>query len=108
MFVNRKDELKVLNKEYKNKNATLSVIYGRRRVGKTALIGEYIKDKPHIYLYATEGNLALQLENFSKDLMKMANLPYMENAKFKNFEEAFGFHSLKFKRSFIIFATIHK
>jgi len=58
MFVNRDDELKVLESEYRKKSATFTVIYGRRRVGKTALISEYIRDKTHIYLYATEGNIA--------------------------------------------------
>ncbi len=57
MFVNRTVELKTLEEEYKKDTATFTIIYGRRRVGKTALISEYIRHKNHIYLYATEGNI---------------------------------------------------
>ena len=37
-FIGRKYELKELNLEYENGKFALSVIYGRRRVGKTYLI----------------------------------------------------------------------
>jgi hypothetical protein len=37
-FVNRKEELKFLEKYYEKKGSGLIVIYGRRRVGKTELI----------------------------------------------------------------------
>lgn len=91
MFINRTEELSVLESEYVSANSAFSVIYGRRRVGKTALISKYIENKPHIYLYATEGNLALQLENFTKELIKLSDLTYAKNIKFETFEEAFEF-----------------
>ena len=47
-FVNRKKELETLRKEYSRKEASFVVIYGRRRVGKTALIKEFCKDKRSI------------------------------------------------------------
>ena len=43
MFVNRIKELKILNDEYKKTKFSFSIIYGRRRVGKTFLIREYFK-----------------------------------------------------------------
>lgn len=93
MFVNRIDELNLLENEYQKKHATFSVIYGRRRVGKTALISKYIEDKIHIYFYATEGNLLGQLENFSKEILKLTNFTYAKNIKFDTFEEALEFFS---------------
>jgi uncharacterized protein len=91
MFINRTEELSLLESEYARAKSAFSVIYGRRRVGKTALISKYIENKPHIYLYATEGNLSLQLENFTKELTKLSDLSYAKNIKFDNFEEAFEF-----------------
>ena len=44
MFYGRKRELEQLEKEYKKQNS-LCVIYGSRRIGKTSLINEFIKDK---------------------------------------------------------------
>ena len=43
-FIGREDELLRLNNEYVN-DSSFVVIYGRRRVGKTTLIKEFIKNK---------------------------------------------------------------
>ena len=43
MFINRTNELKSVEDEYNRKNATFSVVYGRRRVGKTSLLSKYIE-----------------------------------------------------------------
>lgn len=53
-FVDRSEELKLLTTEYKRQTSSMVIIYGRRRVGKTALIREFIKDKSAIYFCATE------------------------------------------------------
>ena len=45
-FINREKEMETLGREYKKENSFV-VIYGRRRVGKTTLIKEFIKDKKH-------------------------------------------------------------
>ncbi len=89
MFIDRFDELKSLNREYQKEGSSFSVIYGRRRVGKTALIEEFIKNKPHIYFYATEVNINLQLELFSKEITRFFSLP--KEFKFDSFENAFSF-----------------
>ena len=91
MFVNRTKELETLNREYDKKSATFSVIYGRRRVGKTALISEYIKDKPHIYFYATQDNINIQLDRLTEQIKKFANPKIREYLSFKTIEEVFEF-----------------
>lgn len=52
-FIGRKNELHTLNTEY-NRNSSFVVIYGRRRVGKTTLIKEFLKNKTAFYYLATE------------------------------------------------------
>ena len=42
-FIGRRDELSALNREYTNGHGFV-VIYGRRRIGKTTLIKEFIKN----------------------------------------------------------------
>lgn len=44
-FINKDKELAVLEKDYKRKDSSFTVIYGRRRVGKTTLIKEFISKK---------------------------------------------------------------
>lgn len=65
-FIGRKNELHTLNTEY-NRNSNFVVIYGRRRVGKTTLIKEFLKNKTAFYYLATE-----ELE--SQSMKRLANV----------------------------------
>ncbi|NLN49319.1 MAG: ATP-binding protein, partial [Clostridiales bacterium] len=53
-FINRYNELDFLKREYNKNEASLIILYGRRRIGKTALATEFIKDKEALYYLATE------------------------------------------------------
>lgn len=46
MFIGRKRELEQLEKLYANEQFQFPVIYGRRRVGKTSLINQFVKERP--------------------------------------------------------------
>lgn len=69
MFVGRERELASLNHLYASDKFEFAVIYGRRRVGKTALINQFIKDKKAIYFMGVESNLQQNLENFSRNIL---------------------------------------
>ena len=70
MFIGREQELASLNKLYASDKFEFVVIYGRRRVGKTALINQFIKDKKAIYFMCVESNAKQNLENLSKNIME--------------------------------------
>ncbi|MBD5488933.1 MAG: ATP-binding protein [Lachnospiraceae bacterium] len=55
-FIDRYDEIDFLEKEYKRDGSALVILYGRRRVGKTALTNKFIEDKQAVYFLATEEN----------------------------------------------------
>ena len=77
-FINRERELSALKKFWQGKNAQLIVIYGKRRVGKTELIKQFIREKPHIYFLAQKINEHENLkllgeaagEYFDNDILK--------------------------------------
>ena len=48
-FVDRRDELQALNRLLNEKGAALVLLYGRRRVGKTRLVQEFMRGKPGLY-----------------------------------------------------------
>jgi len=66
MFHCRKTELYELNKRYEKGNFECVVIYGRRRVGKTALINEFCKDKHVIFFSALNASSEENLLALSK------------------------------------------
>lgn len=53
-FVDRKEEMMTLQSEYERPGSSLVILYGRRRVGKTALISEFIKGKNALFFLASE------------------------------------------------------
>ena len=66
MFHCRDKELKDLNKRYSKGNLECVVVYGRRRVGKTALINEFCKGKPTVFFSALSASSKENLEALSK------------------------------------------
>lgn len=70
MFIGRERELDSLNRLYTSERFEFAVLYGRRRVGKTALINQFIKDKKAIYFMGVESNEKQNLENFSKNILE--------------------------------------
>lgn len=70
MFIGRKRELNSLNQLYASGKFEFVVIYGRRRVGKTALINEFICKKQAIYFMGVESNARQNLENFSRNILE--------------------------------------
>ncbi|HIQ49588.1 MAG TPA: ATP-binding protein, partial [Nanoarchaeota archaeon] len=48
-FIDRKEELNFLERKYKSNEAELLILYGRRRIGKTELLLEFLKNKKGIY-----------------------------------------------------------
>lgn len=70
MFVGREHEIKKLSQMYESNQFEFAVLYGRRRVGKTTLIGEFCKDKKTIFFVATEAAESDNLSQFSKCVFK--------------------------------------
>ncbi len=79
------------------------VMYGRRRIGKTTLILEFIKNKNAIFFTAQEANDKINLENFSVKIYKKFGLPKTTGA-FKTWNDAFSFVGEKAKSERVILA----
>jgi len=88
-FVNRERELDALEDQYTADGASFVVLYGRRRVGKTTLINEFIKDKKAMYFLANEENETLSMKNFAKVLSDYTEQEYLKNASFESWKDLF-------------------
>jgi hypothetical protein len=85
-FVDRESEKRFLEDSYKKEGLQVIIIYGRRRVGKTELIKEFIKDKDAVYFLADQRGTAKNLERFAKQLQDFFSLPPL---KIGSFEDVF-------------------
>ncbi len=103
MFIGRERELETLNSKYSSGKFEFAVIYGRRRVGKTALINEFIKDKDAIFFTGVETNATQNLENFSKCIMEYS-IVLPANSVFSSFQAAleYVFELAKTKRIVLV------
>ena len=87
MFIGRKNELLQLNRLYNSGKFEFAVIYGRRRVGKTAIINEFVKDKNAICFTGVETNAKQNLENLSECILEFSTGMKTDTA-FSNFQSA--------------------
>ena len=95
MFFGREKELNTLNKLYESNKFEFAVIYGRRRIGKTALINEFCKDKATIFFSALRSTASENLEAFSDSVFLYENGVSGEYAKaagatFNSFDALFN------------------
>ena len=89
MFIGRKNELEKLNNLYIENKFQFVVMYGRRRVGKTTLLKEFIKDKEHIFYVAEEYSKDRALQDLSELIFSYLKLDGL--SAFSSFKEAFEF-----------------
>lgn len=90
-FIDREKELAALKREYDRRGSSLVVIYGRRRVGKTALISEFIKDRPSIYFLATQESETQNLRAFQACVGQYLQGDLLKDVSLNSWESAFRF-----------------
>lgn len=89
MFIGREQQLKWLNHGFLDRRSHLTIIYGRRRIGKTALIEHYSKGKPVFHYIALKTGRKKQIRNFLVDLSKFLGDPLVASAPFSLWREVF-------------------
>ncbi len=67
-LIGRDEYLDEMERRFSNPGIRTLAIYGRRRVGKTAIIREFCKGKRHLFLTANEESLAITLQSFNYEL----------------------------------------
>lgn len=88
MFYCREEELQTMNRRYEKGRFECVVIYGRRRVGKTALINEFCKGKPTVYFSALSASSQENLEALSKAIYICKNPDSPVAPTYRNYEDA--------------------
>jgi AAA+ ATPase superfamily predicted ATPase len=92
-FIGRKRESKLLQQWIKrHPSGQLTVIYGRRRVGKTRLVLETFKDTKLLRFEGLEGHpTAVQQRHFLGQLAEVTGRPEFRSVKATNWTDILGF-----------------
>nr|WP_300884450.1 ATP-binding protein [uncultured Schaedlerella sp.] len=89
-FIGRKNELDALEKLYNTPGFQMTVIYGRRRIGKSTLIKEFIKEKKAVFFTATRAGIHRNLELLGKQALEVL-APAVGALAFENMDALFSF-----------------
>ena len=88
MFYCRENELQTMNKRYEKGKFECIVIYGRRRVGKTALINKFCEGKPTIFFSALNASSQENLEALSKAIYNYKSPESVNAPIYNNYADA--------------------
>jgi len=86
-FYNRKNELRIMSdiRIRSAQNSQMTVIVGRRRIGKTRLILRSLEREKFLYFFVAKKNEKLLCEEFIEEAKKQLNIPvFGEINKFKD------------------------
>ena len=88
-FVDREQEMNTLQREYERNGSSLVVLYGRRRVGKTTLISEFIKDKKALFFLASEESESQNRLAFQEKTAEFLGSDLLRNVEVKSWDVLF-------------------
>lgn len=88
-FIDRVNELSALQREYNRQGSSLVIIYGRRRVGKTSLISEFIKNKRALFFLASEESEMQNLRMFKDKTAEFTGNELLKHSDISNWDIIF-------------------
>lgn len=90
-FIDREYELSLLDDAWKQDGAKFIVLYGRRRVGKTRLITEFIKVKDGIFFIAEDVNKKVQIGELKNRLAGFLNDEFLRKTEISEWRDLFEY-----------------
>jgi hypothetical protein len=92
-FIDRGEEISLLEEEWEKEKGRLIVLYGRRRIGKTRLLMEFSKTKNRngILYIAEESSSQIQINGVKEKIADFLNDPLLRTLEIKEWELLFGY-----------------
>lgn len=100
-FIDREKELAFLERKYQENRSQFIILWGKRRVGKTELVKQFVRDKPHVYFLSASTSEKEQLNRFSAAIGGFFEEPILQTRGFSSWEESFQYIKMK-QRRFIL------
>ncbi len=88
-FIDREAEIATLENEYTRDGSSLVILYGRRRVGKTSLITQFISGKNALFFLASEESELQNRESFKQRAADFINSSLLRNSAVSSWDVIF-------------------
>ncbi len=98
-FINRKEEISLMEDRYAQKSFEFILIYGRRRIGKTEMIKIFMQNKPHIYLLCNKAGTSANILRFRQKIADFLKEPLIAT---ENMQEIFSYIASKTKKKLVV------
>lgn len=90
-FFDRKDELAMLERAWASDRAELVTVWGRRRVGKSALLGEFAASHNAIYIYGTRASQRDTLDDLATIAARRFDDEFLAQSSFPSWDAALAY-----------------
>lgn len=90
-FVDRKDELALLEREWKKPNGSLVILHGRRRIGKTRILMEFCSNKKGILYIAEDTSVQIQIKGLKAKIAEMLDDQLLESLDIRSWDQLFDY-----------------
>lgn len=90
-FIDREYEFGLLEEAWNSKGAKFVVIYGRRRVGKTKLLLEFVKGKSGVFFIADDINKKIQIGELKNKLAAHFSDDFLGRAEISEWRDLFDY-----------------
>jgi len=103
-FVNRHSELTFLKERHEQDGFQFIPIYGRRRVGKTRLLREFLRDRPGIYFMADTAPEREQLKSLGREVGEFFQDNILAASGFQDWQQVFAYLKEKSRHTRLVLA----
>jgi len=97
-FINRRSELAFFDRSWSARSPQLVVLYGRRRVGKTALLRQFAEGRAAFHYMATRLPETQQLRELGQSLGAIVDDPLLADSGFQSWDQVFTWISRQKRR----------
>lgn len=90
-FVDRETESALLEEEWRKDGGRLIILYGRRRIGKTRLVAEFVRDKEGILHFAEDTAPQIQIRRLQEAVAQFFNDSLLATLEIATWDQLFTY-----------------
>lgn len=104
VFVDREEERRILDEEWQKAGGRMIILYGRRRIGKTRLLTEFVQGKQGILSFSEDVSAQIQIKQFQAECAAFFNDDLLASLRMETWDQIFTYLAQKplNKRAYLV------